>query len=42
MFDIWNRRYTGSKYKLMPWIKQLIIEHCNERSTFLMSLEEQE
>ncbi|MFR7820297.1 DNA adenine methylase [Candidatus Pseudoruminococcus sp.] len=34
MFDIWNRRYTGSKYKLMPWIKQLIIEHCNERSTF--------
>lgn len=25
-----NRRYTGSKYKLMPWIKKLIIEHCSE------------
>ncbi len=33
MFDIWNRRYTGSKYKLMPWIKELIIEHCNKHST---------
>lgn len=25
-----NRRYTGSKYKLMPWIKDLILEHCPE------------
>ena len=25
-----NRRYTGSKYKLMPWIKELILEHCPE------------
>lgn len=23
-----NRRYTGSKYKLMPWIKTLILENC--------------
>lgn len=23
-----SRRYTGSKYKLMPWIKDLILENC--------------
>lgn len=28
MFDIWNRRYTGSKYKLSNWIEQLIEENC--------------
>lgn len=28
-----NRRYTGSKYKLMPWIKNLIIEHCEEHDS---------
>ena len=28
MFDIWNRRYTGSKYKLSGWIKHLIEENC--------------
>lgn len=28
-----NRRYTGSKYKLMPWIKNLIIENCNEHES---------
>lgn len=28
-----NRRYTGSKYKLMPWIKELILEHCPEHSS---------
>lgn len=28
MFDIWNRRYTGSKYKLSEWIEQLIAENC--------------
>lgn len=27
-FNIWNRRYTGSKYKLADWIQQLIIKHC--------------
>lgn len=26
MFDIWNRRYTGSKYKLSSWISELIAE----------------
>lgn len=28
MFDIWNRRYTGSKHKLSAWIEHLIAEHC--------------
>ncbi len=28
--NINNRRYTGSKYKLMPWIKNLILENCPE------------
>lgn len=28
-----NRRYTGSKYKLMPWIKELILENCSEHNT---------
>lgn len=31
--NINNRRYTGSKYKLMPWIKELILEHCPEHKT---------
>lgn len=29
MFDIQNRRYVGSKYKIMPQIKQLIEENCD-------------
>lgn len=28
MFSIYNRRYTGSKYKLLDWIEELIVEHC--------------
>lgn len=28
-----NRRYTGSKYKLMPWIKDLILKHCPEHDS---------
>lgn len=28
-----NRRYTGSKYKLMPWIKQLILAECSEHKS---------
>lgn len=28
-----NRRYTGSKYKLMPWIKDLILENCQEHNS---------
>lgn len=27
-FDIWNRRYTGSKYKLADWIVNIIQQHC--------------
>lgn len=29
-----SRRYTGNKYKLMPWIKGLILEHCPEHGIF--------
>ncbi|MCD8028701.1 MAG: DNA adenine methylase [Erysipelotrichaceae bacterium] len=32
MFDIYNRRYTGSKAKLMEWIRNLILENCNGES----------
>ena len=28
-----NRRYTGSKYKLMPWIKELILQNCTEHES---------
>ena len=28
-----NRRYTGSKYKLMPWIKKLILSNCSEHAS---------
>ena len=31
---IHNRRYTGSKYKLMKWIKSLILTHCQKHTTF--------
>lgn len=31
-YQIWNRRYTGSKYKLSQWITNLILEYCNGRS----------
>ncbi len=27
-YDIWNRRYTGSKYKLAEWIVSLINKNC--------------
>ena len=27
-FEIWNRRYTGSKYKLADWIFDIIDKHC--------------
>ena len=27
-FDIWNRRYTGSKYKLSTWISEIIDQYC--------------
>lgn len=27
-FDIWNRRYTGSKYKLSTWISEIVDQYC--------------
>lgn len=30
--QIWNRRYTGSKYKLAEWILNLIKENCSGKS----------
>ena len=32
MYDIWNRRYTGSKYKLADWISDLISGNCSGNS----------
>ena len=32
MYNISNRRYTGSKYKLLDWIEELILEHCEGES----------
>lgn len=34
MFNMYNRRYTGSKYKLMEWIRELIIANCEGKSFF--------
>ncbi len=31
-YQIWNRRYTGSKFKLSNWISELITEHCEGES----------
>lgn len=31
-YQIWNRRYTGSKYKLTDWISELIAEQCSGTS----------
>lgn len=31
-YQIWNRRYTGSKYKLAEWISNLITENCSGSS----------
>lgn len=33
MYSISNRRYTGSKYKLLDWIEELILNNC-EGDTF--------
>lgn len=32
MFDIHNRRYTGSKYKLQDWIFDLVRQNCRGQS----------
>lgn len=34
MYSIANRRYTGSKYKLLDWIEKLILENCEGESFF--------
>lgn len=34
MYSISNRRYTGSKYKLLDWIEELILENCEGESFF--------
>lgn len=34
MYSISNRRYTGSKYKLLDWIEKLILENCKGDSFF--------
>lgn len=34
MYGISNRRYTGSKYKLLDWIEELILENCEGESFF--------
>lgn len=31
-YNIWNRRYTGSKYKLSEWIVELVSRHCSGNS----------
>lgn len=31
-YEIWNRRYTGSKYKLADWIFGIIDSHCSGSS----------
>ncbi len=31
-YEIWNRRYTGSKYKLADWIFEIIDSHCTGSS----------
>ena len=34
MFNMYNRRYTGSKYKLMEWIRTLITDNCKGKTFF--------
>lgn len=34
MYNIGNRRYTGSKYKLLEWIEELVLENCEGESFF--------
>ena len=34
MFNMYNRRYTGSKYKLMEWIRSLIKDNCEGKIFF--------
>lgn len=34
MYNISNRRYTGSKYKLLDWIEKLVLENCEGETFF--------
>ena len=34
MFNMYNRRYTGSKYKLMEWIRELVKDNCEGKTFF--------
>lgn len=34
MYNMYNRRYTGSKYKLMEWIRTLIVDNCEGKIFF--------
>lgn len=34
MYSISNRRYTGSKYKLLDWLEELILKNCEGESFF--------
>lgn len=34
MYNISNRRYTGSKYKLLEWIEELVLENCEGKIFF--------
>lgn len=34
MYNISNRRYTGSKYKLLDWIEELVLSNCEGESFF--------
>ena len=31
--NIHNRRYTGNKYKLMPWIQEIIVKNCSSHDS---------
>lgn len=31
---IYNRRYTGSKYKLIPWITEILKKSCVDCNSF--------
>lgn len=34
MFNIESRRYVGNKFKLIPWIKEKVLENCHDCNSF--------
>lgn len=34
LMKIYNRRYTGSKYKLIPWITEILKKSCVDCNSF--------